>query len=385
MSTLLFTEALHVALLRRARLLRTEDRAEARQRVLIVIGIVWLPLALFALVDRLARAEPFAYAFFTDIAAQARFLLAVPLLILADYVVLPRLEAMGRYFAHSSLLAPSQRPGFEALAASSRRLSGGTWPSAITCALVYCLVLAVAFLVPATDWALWQQSDAHFGLSLTGWWHLLVSMPVLLGLLSTWVWRWLLWVYVLWRLSRMGMVLLAAHPDRAAGIGFLAASPRVFIPVVFPVAVVVAATLAHTLLMTGSTAIGHEGIPLVSVAAVWLIFASPPLLFSRLLIAVHHIGVQEYGELSRRVGMAFEERWIGATKAIDADTLDRPDFSATTDLYGIASNALGMRMLLVDYPTLAALAIATIAPFVPLWLAAIPFRELVDHMVNLLV
>ena len=178
---------------------------------------------------------------------------------------------------------------------------------------------------------------------------------------------------------------MPSHPDGAAGLGFLADSPRMFIPVVIPLAVVVAATLGHSLVLEGVTVVGHEATPLITAGLAIVVFASPPLLFARVLVAARHDGMLEYGELCRNVGLVFEQRWLGGRTPVDPGVLERPDFSATTDLYGLSVNVFEMKLLLVDYPTLVALALASVLPFAPLWLAAVPFHAVVDHIVGMLV
>ncbi|TCV93277.1 hypothetical protein EC912_105137 [Luteibacter rhizovicinus] len=69
---------------------------------------------------------------------------------------------------------------------------------------------------------------------------------------------------------------------------------------------------------------------------------------------------------------------------VDTSSLERPDFSSTTDLYGIVGNVYDMRLMLFDYQGLAALAISGLLPFVPVWLSAIPMSTIVDHLVDAL-
>jgi hypothetical protein len=378
--TLLFAEATHVRLLRRARLIRVEDRHEAARRCVVLIALAWLPLALLVLTQPGA-----ASLFFRDITAQVRYLVALPLLVIADYIVLPRAEALGRYFLESSLLPLSRRDEYRTMASAVRRRSSGLATALCIAAVVYASMFTMYLVLPAAQWAAWQRQTGTGAFSLAGWWHLLVSLPMLMGLILSWAWRWLLWVRLMWWLAHAGLVLVPAHPDGAAGLGFLADSPRMFIPVVIPLAVVVAATLGHSLVLEGVSAVGHEATPLITAGMAIAVFASPPLLFARVLVAVRHDGMLEYGELCRNMGLVFEQRWLGARTPVNTDALERPDFSSTTDLYGIAANAFEMKLLLVDYPTLAALAVASVLPFAPLWLAAVPFHAVVDHIVGMLV
>ena len=57
--------------------------------------------------------------------------------------------------------------------------------------------------------------------------------------------------------------------------------------------------------------------------------------------------------------------------------LERPDFSAATDLYQVVDRVHEMRLLPVDLPSVGVLAIATLLPFVPVVLMNMPFDVIV--------
>lgn len=65
-------------------------------------------------------------------------------------------------------------------------------------------------------------------LTYAGYWHAFVSIPIFQFILVRWYLRLFIWFQFLWRVSRLNLRLIATHPDRAAGIGFLAASPLPF-------------------------------------------------------------------------------------------------------------------------------------------------------------
>jgi hypothetical protein len=377
---LLFSEATHVEMLRRLRVIRVDDRREAGQRIAIVIATAWLPLVVLSLMGK--SDGPFV-SFLEDAAVHARFLLAVPLFIAADYVVLPRLDSMASYFAATNLVPPSRQSEYNALLASSRRLSTGVWPSGFLLGTVYAVVVVLAVLVPTNVIPLWQRGAFSLGLSLAGWWHLGISLPILLGLILAWLWRLGVWIHFLWRMARMGLYLVPAHPDQAGGLQFLAFSPRIFATLALPLGIVVAGTLANKVI-AGATPIGHEATPVVTAAVTLLLFGCPPLVFSRALLAAWRIGVYRYGNLAGRAGEAFETRWFADTQKIDAELLERPDFSATTDLYAVVANVYAMRPAIYDVQSLLAVVVATLFPFVPIWLVAIPFSTIVDHLVDAL-
>lgn len=373
----LFSEAMHVEMLRRLRLIHADDRREASRRIVLVVAAGWLPLFVLSLIGVEATS------FLRDVAVHARFLLAVPLFVAADYVVLPRLESMAQYFAATNLVPPSRRDEYEGLLASSRRLSSGVWPSGVLVLAVYALAIPLALFVPRDLLPLWQRGTLAGGFSLAGWWHLSISLPLLLGLLLAWLWRLGVWFRFLWRMSQMGLYLVAAHPDQAGGLQFLAYSPRILSTLALPIGIVVAGTLANKVI-AGASPIGHEATPIVTAAVTLLLFATPPLVFTRALLVAWRMGVYRYGDLAARAGEVFEARWFAEGKEVDADLLERPDFSATTDLYAIVANVYAMRTAIYDIPGLLSIVIATVLPFVPIWLSAIPFSTLVNHLVDAL-
>jgi hypothetical protein len=376
----LFSEATHVEVLRRLRVVSGDDRREALLRIGIAIAVTWAPLLVLSM---LGNARVSFASFLIDAAVHARFLLAVPLFIAADYIVLPRLDSMARYFASTNLVPPSRMAEYDVLLASCRRLSTGVWPSGFLFAAVYAVVVLLAIMVPMAAVPLWQRGDFPLGLSRAGWWHMGVSLPVLLGLILAWLWRLGVWIRFLWRMARMGLYLVPAHPDQAGGLQFLAYSPRIFATLALPVAIVVAGSLANKVI-AGASPMGHEATPFITALVMLLLFGSPPLVFSRALVVAWRMGVYRYGNLASRAGEAFETRWVDESTKIDADLLERPDFSATTDLYAVVANVYAMRQAIYDIQSLLAVIVATVLPFAPIWLSAIPFNTIVDHLVDAL-
>lgn len=377
---LLFSESMHVEMMRRLRLIRSDDRRELVRRIVIVVGITWVPLTILALASPVRSGF---FPFFTDVAVHARFLVAVPLFILADYIVLPRLDSMAKYFGETNLVPPSRMDEYHALLASSRKASTGVWPSGTLVVAVYAIVVLLAFLVPAPSLPAWQRGALPVGLSAAGWWHLAISLPVLLGLMLGWLWRLGVWVRFLWRMARMGLYLIASHPDQAGGLQFLGYSPRIFCVLALPIGIIVAGALANRVI-AGASPFGHEATPVITSAVTLLLFGTPPLVFSPALFVAWRMAVYRYGDLAARAGEVFETRWFADQRPLDPSLLERPDFSATTDLFAVVANVYAMRLAIYDIQGLLLVVVATALPFAPIWLSAIPFSTVIDHLVGAL-
>ena len=130
----IFEEPKHVAVLRRLRLIKPAHRAQAFRRVLIAMAFAWVPLAvLCAMQSFVSGHQELLHAFFTDVAVHARFLLAVPILILSEYIILPRLDLTAQHFLTSKIIDDADRQRFDDAVASTRRSRGRSVASQWCC------------------------------------------------------------------------------------------------------------------------------------------------------------------------------------------------------------------------------------------------------------
>jgi len=222
------------------------------------------------------------------------------------------------------------------------------------------------------------------GISLAGWWRMLVSQPMFAILLVIWLWRLIVWALFLWRVSRLDLQLIPAHPDLAGGIAFVATSLRALQLVAFALAAPLAGSVASGLLYGSPAALPFRYVVAVALGVVLVLCASPLLAFFRPLVRARATGIFEYGQLAAAVGRRFEEKWIEARDRIDPSALEVQDFSATTDLYSVTANVRAMRLLPVDLRGLLPLVVATLLPFVPVLFMMMPVEQVITEMLKLL-
>jgi hypothetical protein len=383
-TTRIFAEAKHVTVLRRMHLIRERDRPEALRRVLIIIAVGWIPLMVLCLIHTQLHKDATAAIFFGDIAVHARLLLAAPLFVLAEYIVLPRLESIREHFAVASLIAEEDHERFQVAVQKCHRMSARLQYSGEIAFCAYVLAFIMLAVAPRQDLPAWQLGADGYSLSLAGWWHLVISLPLLLGLILGWLWRLIIWTRFLAAVARLGLRMVAAHPDKAGGLQFVAYSPRTFSPVGLAMSIVVAGTMANGAVHHGISPLDHPATPVVTAAVIAILFLSPPFIFTRLLLTAWRQAVFKYGDLATRMGKEFEEKWIGPGARVDSSALTDPDFSATTDLYSIVANVYNMRLTLFDYQGAIAIIVAALLPFVPVWLTVIPLKTLGKDLIGLL-
>jgi hypothetical protein len=176
-------------------------------------------------------------------------------------------------------------------------------------------------------------------------------------------------------MSRVELRLVSAHPDRAAGLRFLAHSLRAFSVLALAVAALVSGAIANRIVYFATSPEAYVSVILGLAVCVLAFFAGPLALFTGQLLREKARGTFEYGALALETGHLFERKWL-YRRGLDRRVLAAPDFSATTDLYQVVANVHGMRSIPIDLTNLAWLMTATLLPFLPLAMLALQFREL---------
>lgn len=359
-------------------------RANVGLRIAVAVGIGWLPLALATAVQSVTLHDGSFPSFLSDYSVHARLLVAVPLLIAAEKVCLPRLSAIARHFREAELIAPEDAARFRSAVASTRRLRDSMRLEVSVLALAVTVAIALITAVPRELFPPWHSMrvDGRTVFSLAGWWHGYVSVWILLVLVLGWLWRLVLWARFLGLIARLKLNLIAAHPDRAGGLKFVGLSAQAFAALGFAFSAAVAGTVANRVLHDGAAMLSFKYIILGYSAFVVALLSGPLLVFAPTLLSTWRRGVLEYGALARAVGQEMEHKWL--KRAPGAAALDVNDFSATTDLYSVVSNVHAMGVVPVTLSNLAVLATATLLPFVPVVLMSVSPEIILQKLTGML-
>jgi hypothetical protein len=278
-----------------------------------------------------------------------------------------------RHFVESGLVPGDRRERLTAAVESTRGLLGSKIAEVTVFALAYLVVALLALSHGYDQVPTWHRSlGLTPGYSAAGWWHVLISLPLLLVLIFGWLWRLALWARLLWLISRLDLRLVASHPDHVAGLGFVGHSLRAFSVVGLALAALAAARSARLVLDGGHLPTPYLFFNAGYLAVLLALFVAPLLVFSPILLKTWQRGEVEYGALAARVGEAFEAKWLARDGRVDQAALEKPDFSATADLYSVAANVHAIRFVPIDIKDLIAITSALLLPFVPVLLLAIP-------------
>jgi len=352
---------------------RFEKRAcltSLRRQLAIAVAVTWVPLMVFGLLDErlTGRPEPLLH----SAAMHVRLLVAAPMLLVLDQVFPWMCKLTLEQLVAQAIIPPRSQPRFDRLLRSAARLADAALPELLLALLGLSLgVAALLGVMPVSGLA--RRSG---GLAAAQMWYALSDWPFFQFLLWRSLWRWAIWVRILIGLSRMDLALVATHPDRRAGIGFLRLPSIGY---------------CAGLLFTGTSVMCAEwswkftdGASLAAFKPLLLAFAiigttvalGPLLFFVPMLVRTRQAGWIGYGGLATTLGRRFRRRWIEHRTGLP----DQDETQPVADLGTIYRDAVDrMQFLMVDTRDLIWLLVATLLPVVPVMVAKIPgedWREL---------
>ena len=242
-------------LLRRAHL-SDETMAMLRRRVVVISMLAWLPLLLLsALQGRLVDGSV-AVPFLFDVEVHVRYLVALPLLIVAELVVHRRLQPLLQQFQERNLVPDADMPRFEAAVAAAYRLRNSVLAEVLLIVFVYGFGILVVWrqyaALATTTWYATPAIDGYV-LSLAGMWYVFVSLPIFQFLLCRWYFRLFIWARFLWQVSRIELALVPTHPDRVGGLGFLGSTAYAFAVLAVAHGALLAGLLANRIFFLGAS------------------------------------------------------------------------------------------------------------------------------------
>lgn len=370
-------------LLLRAGLIRPDFNLLVR-RILVLALLAWLPLAVLTWVAGTALRGSVDVPFLLDIEVHARFLVAVPLLVLAERVIHLRLRpAIGR-FVERGLVDPEHVEAFDAILAGARHWRGSYVAEAAM--IVASFALTPLLWVPniALEVPTWYATPTPTGPDLTaaGFWLAYAAIPLQRFLIWRWLYRLMLLYVALARISRLPLRVLPTHPDRAGGLSFLGELGYALQPFNAAIAALVSGFVANQLIFEGQALPDYYAL-IGSVLAVLLLLTLVPMLFfDPLLTRARRRGLAEYGALAQAYVRGFHDKWVEGKAPPPDPLLGSADIQSLADLASGFDIVREMRTIPMGLKQMVQLVIASALPFAPLLLAVMPLDTLLKKLLD---
>lgn len=369
-------------MLRRAHLDDDAGRLVAR-RILFGGGIVWLPLLVLCAIDGTLLGGV-DIPFLPDIETHARFLVGVPLLILAELVVHLRLRPIVAQFVERGIVPAASMGRFTAALRSAMAWRNSWLVEVALIALVYTLghyIRVEYFELEASTWYATVGTDAP-SLTAAGFWFNYVSNPVLQFIMLRWAYRLLIWARFLLQVSRIELDLIPTHPDRNGGLGFLGGSAHAFAPILSALGAGVAGMIANRIFHQGASLAAFKLEIVVFVALGILFLIGPLMVFTPRILAAQRRGLRDYGIFAAEYMREFDRRWLRSADHDREALLGTGDIQSLADLGNAFMVIREIKGIIVSRAMLMQLAAATLVPFVPLVFTMIPLDQLLDQIIG---
>ena len=372
-------------LYRRGRLATPHMELVAR-RIIVISMLAWLPLLILNLAQgTLLGGDGLRVPFFKDVAVHARFLVALPLLVVAEVVIHKRMRGLAGQFLYRGIIPPQSRDDFDRAIESAMRLRNSLVVELGLLLFVLLAGRAVWSSASTLEAGTWFSPDPATGrLSPAGAWYVWVSTAMFQFILLRWYFRIVIWGMFLWKVSRLELRLIPTHPDGAAGLGFLGEVAHAFAPLLAAHGVLLAGLLANQIFYSGAelTSFRYDmvGILLLSL----LIGLGPLLVFMPNLTQARRAGLRDYGRLASDYVGEFHDKWVVGPPPPREQLVGTSDLQSLADLANSFAIIRQMRTAPFDRSAVVVLVVATALPWLPLLLTVIPLDLLLGRVVGML-
>jgi hypothetical protein len=377
---------LFYGLLLRLRLIK-ENRYYPWRRIVLFAGLTWLPLLVMTAIDGTLAGGSAGIAFLQDPVPHTRFLIALPLLVFAAMIIDPSVASVVRHFQICDLVPDEADPHFRKAFEKLVRQRDAAWIDVALIVLAFGLVWISTFKfghstreLELPSWASTAPGNVEM-LTSAGRWFVLVSTPFILFVLFRWIWRLIIWIGFMNRISRLRLALQSTHPDKVGGLGLLTEAQFSFGVIFAAVGAMMSSTLASEIIHSGRTLSDVQweiiGFVLISFA----IITGPLCTFFSQLFGAKRRGLMQYSALAYQLSEAFQTRWIrNSNDGRGDDLVTAVDPSAVADYSVIYETVSNIRLIPIKKQKVIGLIIILVAPFIPLIFTQISIKDALQRL-----
>ncbi|MEO8850050.1 MAG: hypothetical protein ABI440_15655 [Casimicrobiaceae bacterium] len=291
------------------------------RRCLVAVLITYVPMAILAWRQGLTGNEMTPTNFFADFAAYVQFLIGLPLFLVAEVIIDGSTREAADQFTRCGIISLNDAPRINQVNQTLKRLRESFLPDVSCIALAY--VFSLVILVPqfgSDPLPTWHVHGDKFSHNLTaaGYWLFFIAIPFSNYIWMRLIWKITLWIFYLYRVSRMRLQLHATHPDLTGGIGFISETQGRFALFILAYGISnVAAPVGYQIAVLNydlSTLPVWGPLVLFTIGAP-LLFTLPLFMFTKQLFRTRKRALVAYLERVTEHCRVVEARWLFGDKA----------------------------------------------------------------------
>jgi len=356
-----------------------------KRRIIFFVLLTWLPLLLLTAISGQLLANNVNVPFLYDVEVHVRFLVALPLLLVAELVVHQRMRLIVLQFIERGIISTETKPRFDACIVSALRLRNSVWLEVgiVACVMGFHFIWAELATLDTTIWYAKSGASAQ-QLNLAGYWFSYISIPIFQFIMLRWFFRIIVWARFLWQVSCIDLYLVPTHPDKAGGLGFLTGSAAAFMPLTLAMGSLLAAMIAQRIFYAGDKLLDFKPEISASVVFMLLLILGPLCVFAGHLARTKREGLMRYGCLATRYVTEFEKKWLEGGAAPDEVFVGTGDIQSLADLNNSFEIIPAMRLFPFGKNTVLQITATVLLPVLPLALTLISLEELAQKIIGIL-
>jgi hypothetical protein len=352
------------------------------RRIAVLVALAWLPLLVLSIRDGVAFGQvklPLLY----DFSMYGRFMLGLPLLVLAEIVIDPAIRSAVAEFVHTGIVAEQDIPQFDKVLQRTQRLRDSAIPEVILLALAFFPVFLFQHEWVGGAISSWH-TNAH-GLTSAGWWYAVFSAPLLRFITYRWAYRYFVWSALLARIAHLNLILVPTHPDHAAGLNFLGLAQRRFGILFCALGCAFAGRVANSMMFEAAPLGAFKFLMVGFVVLSILVGLAPLLTLAPKLARVRKAGLLDYGRLANRYTEQFDRKWVHPLQAPTEPLLGTADIQSLADLGNSFANVETMAIAPITKRLVIQLSLQAALPLIPVIILGTPTPELVHELLKMVV
>lgn len=346
-------------------------------------AITWLPLLVLSAERATAWGNKVGIPLLSDPSVFARFFVALPLLVSADVVIGRFTRDAVSTLNCSGIIGEEDLPWFRGVLERIARLRDSSIAE-----LVLLVLACIPFYLLFADYewsnngvSTWHGTTSQ-GLSPAGWWFTYISSPILRFFMLRWLWRYILWSYLLVKAHQLHLILVPSHPDRIGGLGFLLRSQQHFAIVATALSSVIAGQFANEILYFDQTFNGIRAPATVFVAIAVLTILGPLTCFSFKLFTARYEALRRNSRTGRQVAATFDLKWTRGVGAPPETMIGSQDPSSMIDYVSTCDVIRETRVIPINKGAITYVTVLAALPFASLWLLNKSLERLVAEVLK---
>ena len=349
-------------------------------RFLILVSISYGGMAALSILPAMNLPEKYepALNFFYDFAAYTQYFIGLPLFLIAERIISDNILSAARDFESSGVVSEADKPELAKMEKRVEELRKAMWPEyflMIMAVYMGVMALGVEMFTTNTEMVTWHSYKIDHPvftrwMTWAGWYAMFIGLPIMSYIWLRTFWKVTLWYWYLKQISKFKLTLVASHPDKTGGIGFLSEVQAKF-------AIVILAFGISNILSTVGYKIAIEHAP-VDLPPVWgmvvgfvvfapMMFLAPLLLFTKQLSRTKKRAMAQFREKAMMSAVAVEERWLMSDdKTPDRESKLRDELAQLNLLTGFYERIQSMRVIPFDIRSGGQLVGSAVGPMIPL-------------------